>query len=167
MPLLSRKSDPEVEARREAQRQLDISAAIEAQRAERRRSDRAATQHAQWLRRAAYEDAEAAREDLRMQEFARAGKEKEARAERQREQAAALDRQRVSELKQAQGDVAALESAVRELRIQPVDLSTPAGVMAAGETESRIEGLKQALQRAQSRLVQAERACGIHRSGGF
>ena len=163
MGLLTRRPDPEVEAAR----QLEIHNAIERQRVERQQADKAAVQHAQWLRRAAYEDAEADREAKRLAEVERVARIDQERRERQREQAQALDRQRMAELTEARGDVQAIESAIRELRVQPADLSTAAGVMAAGERETKIAGLQAALQRAQSRLVQAERACGIHRSGGF
>lgn len=162
MPLLRWK---ELSPEQEAARQSAILTAHERQAQEERdRIARVSAENAQRLRQA-YVDRDQAREDARLAELARVSQREADQRERQREQAAELDRQKMAEFKAASEGVAAIRREIAVLRNEPADLTTAEGVRAAGEVEGKIKGLQAALERADARLLNAERSIGRHRAG--
>lgn len=151
----------------EAARQVEIANEIERQRAARQQRDRDLTARVAMRKREIWAEQVQAAEEARMEAAARPLREEAERREREREQRARESAVKIAEYRAAAEGVENIKREIANLRNQPIDLSTPEGVRAAGEREGQLVGLEAAFKKADARLLQAERAIGRHRNGGW
>ena len=150
----------------EAERQSQILTQIARQQEERAEADRALSRQNAARRQQLWAEQEQAREDKRMAEMARQEHAKREREQVQRETQAKLDQQKMEALRACQREVANVDQAIAQLTV-PHDLTTVEGALAASEQQARIAALRELREKADGRLLQAERAVGRHRNGGI
>lgn len=157
--LKSRERSPAEEARRQAEIASEVAHQHDLEMARQRdlTYQNARRREQMWLAQ------EQAREDRRMAEAARVQAEKRDREKRQRESQVALDQQRAEAYQAAKLEVANIDKALAQLAVPP-DLSSPAGALRAADQQARVSALRELREKADARLVVAERAIGRHRT---
>lgn len=149
----------------EAARQSEILTQIEHQRETERARQRDLMYENARRRQTLWEQQEQAREDRRMAAAAKVLAERHDKEARQKEQQAAVNAANTEAYKAAKAEVENLDAAIRQLGGQH-DLSTPEAALAAGEQQAQLAALRQLREKADGRLMQAERRIGRHRLGG-